>query len=213
MASPQAPLAPAATARSSRRRQRSTRLTVAAVLLAVAALLVVGAIVSGSWLLVTTAAVLGVALGAAATRITNAELAEARREAARDRAEQAKEYRRLTEVRTTEHAAFVDTMQERAARQEVAVHQLEDALTAAQSRAAEATRKLNQEARRADAAERDSRDSTERLEGRLAEAEERAAEAVVRVAELEQELDVVRAELDVVTQAWHSAEAGLRKRA
>src|SRR6478609_7319084 len=112
MASPQAPLAPAATARSSRRRQRSTRLTVAAVLLAVAALVVIGAIVSGSWLLVTTAAVLGVALGAAATRITHAELAETRREAARDRAEQAQEYRRLADERAAENAAFVTTMEE-----------------------------------------------------------------------------------------------------
>ena len=175
--------------------------------------MVIGAIVSGSWLLVTTAAVLGVALGAAATRITHAELAETRREAARDRAEQAQEYRRLTEVRTAENAAFVDTMQARAARQEEAVHQLEDALTAAQSRAADATRKLNQEARRADAVERESRDTSERLEASLAEAEERAAEAVVRVVELEQELDVVRAELDVVTQAWHAAETGARKHA
>ena len=48
-------------------------------------------------------------------------------------------------------------MQERVARQETAVHELEDALTAAQQRAAEATRKLNAEARRADAAERGSR--------------------------------------------------------
>ena len=71
----------------------------------------------------------------------------------------------------------------------------------------------NQEARRADAVERESRDTTERLEARLVEAEERAAEAVVRVAELEQELDVVRAELDVVTLAWHAAEAGARKHA
>ena len=47
-----------------RRRQRSTRLTVAVVLIVVAALAVAGAVLSGSWLFVTAAAVLGVVLGA-----------------------------------------------------------------------------------------------------------------------------------------------------
>jgi uncharacterized membrane-anchored protein YhcB (DUF1043 family) len=213
MASPQAPAGDRSPSRSSRRRQRSTRLTVAVVLLVVAALAVGGAIVSGSWLVVTLAAVLGVALGAAATRITHAELAETRRDAARDRAEQAQAYRRLTEERSAEHAEFVETMQTRAARQDTSIHELEDALTAAQHRAAEATRKMNAEARRADAAERAGADDARELGERLAEAQEQAAEAVVRVAELEQEIDVVRAELEAVTSAWREAEATSRKRA
>jgi chromosome segregation ATPase len=187
----------------SRRRQRSTRITVAVVLLALAAVAVAGAVASGSSVVIASAAVLGVLLGAAATRITHSELAATRRDAARDRAVQAQEYRALTEARTAESAEFARTMQERVQRQRAAIGELEDALTAAQGRAADATRKLNAEARRADAAERN---GTE-LSGRLAEAEGRAAEAIVRVAELEQELDVVRAELDVVTEAWHVAEA------
>ncbi len=207
MASPQATPADRPSTSASRRRQRSTRLTVAVVLLALAALAVVGAIISGTWILVVLAAVLGVVLGAAATRITHSELAETRREAARDRAEQAKAYRDLTIARTAEHTAFAESMQERVARQATAVHELEDALTAAQKRAAEATRKLNAEARRADLAETEGRDTAQQLGQQLERAEERAAEAIVRVAELEQELDVVRAELDVVTQAWHAAEA------
>jgi hypothetical protein len=215
MASPQArPARPTPEAASSgRRRQRSTRLTVAVVLLVLAALAVAGAIASGSWLLVTIAAALGVLLGAAATRITHAELVATRRDAARDRAEQAQAYRRLTDERTAENAAFVATMQERLRGRENDVRELEDALTAAQQRAADATRKLNAEARRAEAAERLGREESERLGSRLAEAEERAAEAVVRVAELEQELDLVRAELDTVTLAWREAEAGQRRHA
>jgi uncharacterized coiled-coil protein SlyX len=86
---------------------------------------------------------------------------------------------------------------------ESTIEELEDALTSAQKRAAEATRKLNAEARRADALERTGHDLAASLDG----AHERAAEAIVRVAELEQELDVVRAELDVVTAAWHTAES------
>jgi len=202
-----------ASPRSTRRRQRSTRLTVAVVLLALAAVAVIGAIVSGSWLLVTLTAAAGVLLGAAATKITHTELVTTRRDAARDRAEQAQAYRRLTDERTAENAAFAASMQDKLSQQTAAVAELEDALTAAQQRAADATRKLNTEARRAEAAERQGRDTEERLGGRLAEAEERAAEAVVRVVELEQELDVVRAELTAVTQAWRTAEATARRHA
>ena len=202
-----------ASPRSTRRRQRSTRLTVAVVLLALAAVAVLGAIVSGSWLLVTLAAAAGVLLGAAATKITHTELVTTRRDAARDRAEQAQAYRRLTDERTAENAAFAVSMQQKLAHREAAVSELEVALTSAQQRAADATRKLNAEARRAEAAERHGRDVEERLGARLADAEERAAEAVVRVLELEQELDVVRAELETVTQAWRTAEATARRHA
>jgi len=179
-----------------RRRQRSTRLTVAVVLLVVSALAVAGAVLSGSWLFVTTAAVLGVVLGASATRITHSELLQTRRDAARDRADQARDYRDLTEARTAEHAEFAASMTSRFERQETALSELEVALTSAQRRAAEATRKLNAEARRAEVAEAEGRSYAAQLE----EAETRAAEAIVRVAELEGEIDAVRAEL----AAWHT---------
>jgi chromosome segregation ATPase len=70
------------------------------------------------------------------------------------------------------------------------------ALTSAQKRAAEATRKFNAEARRAEVAEQEGREHA----SSLAQAEQRAATATVRVAELEKEIDVVRAEL----HAWQS---------
>lgn len=200
-------------ARPGRRRQRSTRLTVAVLLLALAALAVAGALVSGSWPLLAGAAALGVLLGAAATRITHAELVTARREAARDRAEQAQAYRRLTEERTAEQAVFATTMQRRIAYHQGVVQELEEALANAQQRASDAARKLNAEARRADAAERRTTDTAERLGAALAAAETRAAAATLRVAEVEQELDVVRAELTAATAAWRAAEAAQRRRA
>ena len=116
---------------------------------------------------------------------------QTRRDAARDRAEQAQAYRELTEARTAEHAEFTASMQSRVEHQETALSELEVALTSAQKRAAEATRKFNAEARRADVAEREGHEHAARLE----DAEERAAAATLRVAELEQEIDVVRAEL------------------
>ena len=200
-------------ARPGRRRQRSTRLTVAVLLLALAALAVVGALVSGSRPLLAVAAALGVLLGAAATRITHSELTDARREAARDRAEQAQAYRRLTDERTAEQAVFATTMQRRIAYHQGVVLELEEALANAQRRVSESTRKMNAEARRADAAERQARDTTERLEAGVGAAEQRASAATLRVAELEQELDVVRAELAASTAAWREAEAAQRRRA
>ncbi|HET8958978.1 hypothetical protein [Nocardioides sp.] len=179
-----------------RRRQRSTRLTVAVVLIALAALAVAGAVFSHSWFLTATAAVLGVVLGAAATRITHSELLQTRRDAARDRAEQADAYRALTVTRTAEHAEFTATMQARLDGQATALAELEVALGSAQKRAAEATRRLNAEARRAELAEREGQEVSTRLE----EAERRATEATLRVSELELKIDALQAELT----AWEA---------
>jgi hypothetical protein len=175
--------------------------TVAVGLLLLAALVVAGAALSGSWLLVTIAAGLGVALGAAATRITYTELVESRVEAARDRAAQAVAYNELTDKRTAEHTAYVEDVRGRLADRERALDELELALSLAQRRAATSTRKRNAEGRRAAG-----------IQVRLTEAEERAAIAQLRVVELEQEVLGLRAELESVTAAWHAAE-NLRKHA
>lgn len=179
-----------------RRRQRSVRLTVAVALLAVAAAAVAGALAVGSPVLVSLAAVSAVVLGAVATRITHSELMLARRDAARDRAEQAQAYSALTERRAAENAAFADGVGRRLTRQETALTQLEEALCSAQRRAADATRQLAQTRGTLAQAEADTLAYARRLE----EAEERAAEAIVRVAELEQERDVLRAEVT----AWEA---------
>ena len=99
-------------------------------------------------------------------------------------------------VEVSEHGL---RMREKMTVQQGLITELEDGLAAAQKRAAEATRKMNAEARRADVAENEGRSLTESRD----EAEQRAAEAVIRVAELEQELDVLRAEL----HAWQSTPA------
>ena len=182
---------------TARRRQRSTRITVATSLLTCAAVLVTVAFLGDLAWFQVFAAMSSVVLGAAATRITYSELAQSRRYAARDRAEQAQAYRTLTEERTAQHQEFSRAMQARSDQQELALTELESALGEAQRRAVEATRKLNAEARRAELAEQQGREVGAQLE----EAAERAAEATLRVSELEQELDVVRAEL----AAWESA--------
>src|SRR3990170_6929487 len=135
---------------TARRRQRSTRLTVAVFLLTCAAVLVTASFLGDLAWFQAFAAASSVVLGAAATRITHTELAQSRREAARDRAEQAQAYRELTEQRTAEHLEFSRTMEARADQQELALTELESALGEAQKRAAEATRKFNAEARRAE---------------------------------------------------------------
>jgi hypothetical protein len=180
-----------------RRRQRSTRLAVAVALLAIAAVVVVAAVATSSAGLTTVAAVVAVVLGAAATRITHSELMQARRDAARDRAEQAQHYRALAAERAAETDAFAADMTRRILEREEAIGVLESALSTAQKTAAEMNLKRGQEARRADAAEK-GRAVAER--GRD-EAEATAAEAIVRVAELEAEIDVVRAEIDSLRAA------------
>jgi hypothetical protein len=169
--------------------------TTAVGLLLLAALVVSGAALSGSWLLVTIAAGLGVALGAAATRITHTELVESRVTAAHDRAAQAVAYNVLADERSAEHATYVTDVQSRLAEKEQALDELELALSLSQRRAATSTRKRNAEGRRAAG-----------LQVRLSETEERAAIAQLRVVELEQEVLVLRAELESVTAAWQVAE-------
>ncbi len=184
---------------SARRRQRSTRLVVAVALLLVAAAAVAGALMSGSPVLVSVAAVAAVVLGVVATRITHTELMVARREGYGGLARQAQAYAAITEARSEENSRFVSTLRDRIEHGAVALEQIEEALCAAQRRAAEAARVIRAEGERADRAEAESVLVADRLD----EAEQRAAEAIVRVAELEQERDLLLAELD----AWRAAPA------
>jgi hypothetical protein len=182
-------------------------LGVAAALVIIAAVVVLGAVLSASFTLVSGAAVLAVVLGIVAVRITHTELIRSRRTAAADRAEQAQAYRALTDTRTREHRDFVDAMSAKIGRAERAVTQLESALVASQGRAADSARRLRAETRRADEAEAEG----SRLAVALEDTEERAAEAIVRAAELEDENGtlrtenaVLKSELDIAT-AWPHA--------
>lgn len=196
----------------SRRRQRSARLSVATALLGLAVLVVAGAAAAGAVLPLVLAGAAAVVLGAAATRITYAELVQSRRDANRDRAEQAQAYRRLAETRSAEHADDLDRTVARLsaeiAEREQSLRDLEGAFATVQRQAADAQRGLTAANRRADELEAEGRILVASLDA----AEERASTAIVRLAELEQELDVLRAELDTVTAAWHAAEARLGQR-
>jgi hypothetical protein len=180
---------------AARRRQRSTRLSVAVALLGSSALLVVGALASGSFLLTGLAAVVAVLLGGAATKMAQAELAQSRVDAGRDRAQQAREYAALTERRTAENMSFALDMRRKISAREEVITGLEKALINSQRLMFEQTRKLGAEARRAENAERS-----------LSDSEDRAADAIVLVAELEAEIDVLKAELT----SWRTAFPGKR---
>lgn len=183
--------------RTARRRQRSTRLTVAVSLVMISALLVAGAVIGQSAVLLTISAAVAVALGAAATKITHSELVQTRVEWARDRAQQAHDYRVLADRTSAENTELRDTLTARIAERQQLIHELEGELALAHTNLAATKARLGAEARRAEQAEG-------RLvaEGaRLEEAEQRAAEAIVLAAELEQEIADLRAEL----VAWEAA--------
>ena len=198
--------------KAARRLQRSTRITVAAALLGLAAFVVVVALLAPPSWLTPVSAVLAVALGAAATRITYAELVQSRVDAAADRASLAQDYRWMFEDRMQEHRKETSAL--RQAQEDTAERaaELEQSLVLAERRVSEASRKVAREARRAEEAETAAALLAERVETsdeRIAEAvrrsddaEARAAEAIVRLAELEHEADALRAELE----GWRTAE-------
>ncbi len=188
-------------ARPSRRRQRSTRLLVAVLLIALSGVLVLGAALTGSFALTVIAGLAATLLGAGAVRITHAELAESRREAARDRADQARAYRGIAQERSAEQAIYVADTSGRIARHEATISRLESRLVEANVELTRARQDLADEQASGQrvSAERD------RLARGRDDAEERAAVAIVRVVELEQELDVVLSE-------WRAGQSAPRRK-
>ena len=113
-------------------------MTVAVALLAFATVAVVLAVPTQSPVWLTFSSVLALACGWAAARIVYSELAQSRRDNARDRAQQAQAYREMFAERAVEHAAFTTSMTDRMRRADVEVAELQDSIVAAQRRAAEA---------------------------------------------------------------------------
>ena len=168
-------------------------MTTAVGLLVLAALVVAGAALSGSWLLVTIAAGLGVVLGAAATRITHTELVESRvrpRTTAPPRRWPTTCSPTSGRRSTRRTSTTCGPGSPRRSRRSTSSS---SPCRSSQRRAATSTRKRNAEGRRAAG-----------LQVRLSEAEERAAIAQLRVVELEQEVLALRAELETVTAAWQA---------
>ena len=131
-----------------RRRQRSVRVTVAVLLLVLGAAVVAAALATGSLLAASLASVVALLAGCASTRIVLNELAQSRREAARDRALQAHEYQRLLADRAAEHRCLATAMTERIAERDTTIGRLLGNLRLADGRADEARARLRQETRR-----------------------------------------------------------------
>jgi hypothetical protein len=171
-----------ATSSPNRRRQRSVRVTVAAALLFVATLGVALALPTQSPGYLSGSSVFALLCGFAAARIIYNELLQSRREAATDRAAQAKAYRSMFSERAREHAEFTTAMTERLATRDRAIRELESTSALAEARALEAESRVKRESRRAN-------------------------DAQERVAELQQALEVRKVEEADELATWEGWEA------
>jgi hypothetical protein len=126
--------------RTKGRRARSSRLTIAALLTVLAVVLVSAAIPTGSWLLAALAGSACALLGVIATRLTRTEVLVARRDAARDRADQAKAYRDLASLRSAETGATIKRLSNEIQAREADIAALQDALVESHQAAAAATK-------------------------------------------------------------------------
>lgn len=147
-------------------------MTVAVSLLALATVAVVLAVPTQSPVWLTFSSVFALACGWASARIVYTELAQSRRDNARDKAQQAQAYREMFAERATEHAEFTTAMTDRMKRADEEVAELQSSFVAAQRRAAEAETRVRREAQRANTAD-----------GKVAELEQRVQELEVKKAE------------------------------
>ena len=164
----------ASTTASRGHRGGSKRLAVAALLIFLAVVVVAAAIPTGSWLLVALAGSSCALLGVIATRLTRTEVLVARRDAARDRADQAKAYRDLASLRSAETGATMARLSTEIEAREADIAALQDALVESHQSLAVSVR------------------------GREG-AESEAAVLAERVLELEITVESLRAELDAIT--------------
>ncbi len=124
------------------------RVTVAAGLLATSALTVVASVVAGVW--VGAAALFAVLGGTAAARIVYNEVVQTRRDAARDRVEQARSFgTEMTRARRDQRV-FSAAMTARLASRDRTISELHGTIRLAERRADEAETSSAREARRAD---------------------------------------------------------------
>ncbi len=124
------------------------RVTVVVGLLLAATGCVALSVGTGQW--TGAAAVAALLGGVAAARIMQAEVVQARRDAALDRARQAQGYQRLSARSASEHARFATSMTNRLADRERAIVRLRQVLRAALRRADDADELAATESRRAE---------------------------------------------------------------
>ena len=151
-----------------RRRPHGARVTVAVALLAVTGLLLVPALAIGERLLLASAAVLGWLAGVAAARLLSDEQVRTRREAAHDRAVQARRYAETFAARAQEHDVFATTMIGRVAARDAEITRLLGEVQRAAGRLDDAQSKLQEESARADSLQL----AVTRLEARVGELSE-----------------------------------------
>jgi hypothetical protein len=144
--------------RASRRLQRSVRVVVAATLLVLAAVTVVGALLASSG--VGVAAVLALFLGAVAARIIWAEAVRSRRDHAIERARMARDFGAAMTTTFDEHREFTAAMADRLADRErtilardLTIVRLKGTLQRVEKRAVDAEARVTREAKRANQAQ------------------------------------------------------------
>jgi hypothetical protein len=133
---------------SNRRRQRSVRITVAVVLLVVAGLVVLAALYIAEMVVLAGAAAVAFFAGVGAVRLVLDELVRSRRDAAEDRAAQARAYQKLDARRADEHATFADQITTLLEAATTTVTELRGTLRLAERRTELAEQRAKHEARR-----------------------------------------------------------------
>jgi len=149
---------------SNRRIPRSRRALGATALLVTAVVVaVVGIIVATVPVLVATTAY-AVVTGVVAARLLSNEIAQVRRDWARDRAHLADDNRKVAVVRSREHIAFAEQMGQRVSLRDAQITSLRDALVTAEIELAQARERVYAERARSAALEADVDSATSDLE-------------------------------------------------
>jgi len=154
---------------SQRRRTRSRRIVAACSVLAAAFLVVAVALVVETLAALTAAAVVALLAGIVAARVLVGELAQTRREWAKDRAEQARSYQGVMAARMREQAVYAASITDEVTRQARTITELHGERRLLECRLAELVARLRTETYRSAELQAD-------LSDLRAEAEEIAAE-------------------------------------
>jgi hypothetical protein len=133
---------------SNRRRRRSVRITVAVLLLVVAGLVVLAALYIAELVVLAGAAVAALSAGVVGVRLVLTELVRSRRDAAEDRAAQARAYQKLDARRAEEHATFADQITSRLEAATSTVSELQGTIRLAERRTELAEQRARHESRR-----------------------------------------------------------------
>jgi hypothetical protein len=124
---------------------------VATILLATAVLVAVFSIIVSTIPLLVAATIYAVVVGIVSTRLLSNDLAQMRRDWARDRAGIADDSRKLAIVRSQEHLAFADQMGSRIRHKDAQLESLRDSLVTAEIDLAKTRERVSAERARSDA--------------------------------------------------------------